>query len=311
LNFETLEHELALHAQSNLLVIYSVDLPGLTREALNKLSQFKISKFGFADSNGSSRDFDEIAPRPNSVEELLAYIRGNIRSPILRAPLIRNKPSFKAKIIAIGGAGHTTGATTFALNLVQELALLGKNTLLIDANFTAPAISTLLDVRKLADEEKWRDLSTNFSVSEVNQNSISDFPLRAEVAAAHFDFMVLDLGSLTNLANDLSDRRWPSQIKIWSSTFAQELLVTSGSDFLQMRRLKEVSEELAKIKLSIEAQIFCQGAASKGKDAAHQYLPTDVRLCAATLKGRTTMVEINEKAPLRKAIAAVARQISG
>lgn len=311
LNFETLEREIATHMRANLLVIYSVDLPGLTHDRQAKLSQLKISNFGFADAAGSERGFDEISPRPNSAEELLAYIRGNLRSPNLRAPLIRSKPAFKSQIIAIGGAGHVTGATTLAINLAQELALLKKNTLLMDANFAAPAISTLLDLRKLADEDKWRDLSTNFSVSEINQSSIADFPVRAELAATYFDFIVLDLGSITNLASDLSDRRWSSQVKIWSSTFAQALMVTSGSDLLQVQRLHEVSDELAKIKLPTEAKIFCQGSENKDKNPRYQYLPTDVRLCTATRNARTTFVDINEKAPLRKAIAAIARQMTG
>jgi Flp pilus assembly CpaE family ATPase len=37
----------------------------------------------------------------------------------------------------------------------------------------------------------------------------------------------------------------------------------------------------------------------------------DSRLCAAARKERTTLSEINGKAPLRKAIAAMALQITG
>jgi Flp pilus assembly CpaE family ATPase len=41
-----------------------------------------------------------------------------------------------------------------------------------------------------------------------------------------------------------------------------------------------------------------------------QYLPVDTKLCAAARKERTTLSEINAKAPLRKAFAAIALQIT-
>jgi hypothetical protein len=295
LDFNSLELEIDTHFAANLLIIYSVDLPGLTYEQLQKISQSKAS----------------ISPRPNSADELLAYIRGNIRSPLLRSPLIRSTPNFKAKIVAVGAAGHSTGATTLAINLAQELALLEKNTLLIDANFAAPAVSSLLDLRKLSEEEKWRDLSANFSVAEISQRSISRFPSWASEAASFFDFMVIDLGSLTNIASDLSDRRWSSQVKIWSSTFAQELLICTGADVLHAQRLTQLITELANIKLPAKITICCQGFENKSKEDRYQYLPVDARVCAAARKDRTTLVEINEKAPLRKAIAGIARQITG
>jgi len=311
LDFDTLEREIDLNKTSNLLLIYSVDLPGLVRQRLENLTNPNVTIFGFADSSGSPRGFSEISPRPNSDDELLAYIRGNIRSPLLRAPLIRSSPSFKAKVIAIGGAGHSTGATTVAMNLAQELALLEKKTLLVDANFSAPAIATLLDLRKLSDEDKWRDLSAFFSVAEITQKSVADFTMWAAEAAAYFDLILIDLGSMTNIANDLTDRRWSSQVKIWTSTFAQELIICAGLDVLQAQRLSQLNSELASAKLSAKTTIYCQGSENKSRQDRYQYLPIDTRLCSNARKARTTLVEINEKAPLRKAIANLARLITG
>jgi len=311
LDFDTLEREIDLNKTSNLLLIYSVDLPGLVRQRLENLTNPNVTIFGFADSSGSPRGFSEISPRPNSDDELLAYIRGNIRSPLLRAPLIRSSPSFKAKVIAIGGAGHSTGATTVAMNLAQELALLEKKTLLVDANFSAPAIATLLDLRKLSDEDKWRDLSAFFSVAEITQKSVADFTMWAAEAAAYFDLILIDLGSMTNIANDLTDRRWSSQVKIWTSTFAQELIICAGLDVLQAQRLSQLNSELASAKLSAKTTIYCQGSENRSRQDRYQYLPIDTRLCSNARKARTTLVEINEKAPLRKAIANLARLITG
>ena len=323
LDFATLEKNLIQATNRNLLVIYSVDLPGLTDAKLKKLAPLNFSFFGFADASGSARGHGEISQRPTNSEELLAYIRGNIRSPLLRVPLLQSKEKFKAKIIGIGSAGHYTGATTLALNLAQELALLEKKTLLIDANFQASAIATLLDLRKIADEDRWRDLSENFSVAEITQSKIADFPIRATEAAAYFDFVIVDLGSLQNISNDLSDRRWSSQVKIWVSRFAHSIFISSGSDLLQVKRLRELCDDLADVKLPAEISLFITPTDLVSKREGIQladfqpffarevrYLPVDSKLCAAARKERTTLSEVNAKAPLRKAIAAIALQIT-
>jgi hypothetical protein len=323
LDFATLEKNLNEVTNRNVLVIYSVDLPGLTDAKLRKLAPLNHSLFGFADASGSVRGHGEISQRPINSEELLAYIRGNIRSPLLRIPLLQSREKFKAKIIGIGSAGHYTGATTLALNLAQELALLEKKTLLIDANFQACAIATLLDLRKIADEDRWRDFSENLSVAEITQSTIVDFPNRASEAAAYFDFIIVDLGSLQNISNDLSDRRWASQVKIWVSRFAHSIFISSGSDVLQVKRLRELCDDLAGVKLPAEISLFITPTDQMSKREKIQlvdfqpyfardvrYLPMDTKLCAAARKERTTLSEINAKAPLRKAFAAIALQIT-
>jgi hypothetical protein len=323
LDFATLEKNLNEVTNRNVLVIYSVDLPGLTDAKLRKLAPLNFSLFGFADASGSVRGHGEISQRPINSEELLAYIRGNIRSPLLRIPLLQSREKFKAKIIGIGSAGHYTGATTLALNLAQELALLEKKTLLIDANFQACAIATLLDLRKIADEDRWRDFSENLSVAEITQSTIVDFPNRASEAAAYFDFIIVDLGSLQNITNDLSDRRWSSQVKIWVSRFAHSIFISAGSDVLQVKRLRELCDDLADMKLPAEISLFITPTDQMSKRERIQlvdfqpyfardvrYLPMDTKLCAAARKERTTLSEINAKAPLRKAFAAIALQIT-
>lgn len=323
LDFATLAKSISEAGTKDILVIFSVDLPGLTQVHLQKLSPADTSLLGFADAAGSARGFSGISQRPTSPEELLAYIRGNIRSPLLRVPLLQSKQKFKAEIIGIGSAGHYTGATTLALNLAQELALLDKKTLLIDANFQGSAIATLLDLRKIADEDRWRDLSENFSVAEITQSKIIDFPMRAIEAAAYFDFIIVDLGSLQNISNDLLDRRWSSQVKIWVSRFAHSILITSGSDQLQSKRLKSLCDELAELKLQAQISLYIVPTETLNKRERFQivdfqpftpkevlYLPLDSKLCAAARKEHTSLSEINAKAPLRKAFAAIALQIT-
>lgn len=323
LDFASLENLLIEKASEFRIVIYSVDLPGISDEKLRNYMRGNILFLGFTDGAGLSRGFNDISARPNSPEELLTYIRGNMRSPSLRAPMLQSKPRIKAKVIAVGSAGNHTGATTLALNLAYELSQLGQQTLLIDANFQAIAIATLLDLRKIADEDKWRDLSDNFSVSEVTQRNVADFSTRAMEAASYFDCIVIDLGSLQNFASDLSDRRWTSQVKIWASRFAQEIFVCSGSDLLQIQRLKKLSLELSEVKVAARISIFIKPSDGANKreqitplelhpltPSAVQYFPQDSRLCSMARIHRTTLFEINAKAPLRKAIAVIAKQIT-
>lgn len=324
LDFAALAHCLNEEKSRKVLVIYSVDLPGFNQAELKKYLRANISFMGFTDTAGSSRGLGEVSPRPRDRDELLAYIRGNIRSPLLRAPLIQSRPNFKAKIIAIGSAGNHTGATTLALNLAQELSLANKRTLLLDANFSSPAVAALLDLRKVADEDKWRDISDYFSVAEVTQRWIPEFADRGAEAASYFDYLVIDLGSLLNITSDLSDRRWTSQVKIWASRFADEILITSGTDFLQRVRLRNLCSQLYEVKLPARLSLFMKSSEVAVKRDRLQpvdvqplilekveYLPFDSRLCEKARSERTTLSEINEKAPLRKAIATIAGQITG
>jgi len=323
LDFATLEKILNEESTEVGLVIYSVDLPGANVEKLDTLARKGITFIGFVDGAQSSRGFESLAARPSSAEELMAYIRANMRSPLSRTPLLQSKPNIKAKIIAVGSAGNNTGATTLALNLAYELSQFEKKTLLVDANFQATAIATLLDLHKIADEDKWRDLSDNFSVSEVTQKNIVDFSVRALEAAGYFDYIVIDLGSLQNIANDLSDRRWSSQVKIWTSRFAEDLFICSGSDHLQIKRLKKLSLELSQVKIPARISVFIKpvDVVMKKKEPRSldltplnprsiQYLPQDIKNCSIARLERTTLAEINAKAPLRKAIAALAQQIT-
>jgi len=323
LDFATLENVLDDIGTEVSLVIYSVDLPGIEIEKLGNLARKGISFIGFVDGAQSHRGFDNLASRPNNAADLLAYIRANMRSPLARAPLLQSKSDVKAKIIAVGSAGGNTGATTFALNLAYELSQFEKKTLLIDANFQAIAVATLLDLHKVADEDKWRDLSDNFSVSEVTQKNIVNFSERALGAAGHFDYIVIDLGSLQNFASDLSDRRWSSQVKIWTSRFASDLFLCSGSDHLEIKRLKKLSLELSQLKIPARISVVIRpvDAVVRKKEnrsldltplapRSIHYFPHDLKNCSIARAERTMLAEINAKAPLRKAIAAIAQQIT-
>ncbi len=321
LDMSSLETELNKKNQDNLILIYSSDLPGLALERLQEISRMGVTTFGFTDAAGSAQGFPDLSIRPSSSAELLSYIRANIRSARLRSPLLQPMPNLKTKIIGIGSAGHSTGNTVLAINLAQESALLGLKTLLIDANFQAPAIATLLDLRKVSLEEKWRDVSDNLSISEVTQQKVGDFGNWAIAATTVFDAVYIDLGSLANFSSDLTDRRWASQIKIWISNLANQLIVTSTAELLQQKRLKDFMHEISQItvipKLSI-AMLALSDLKRRGDldlsnspfNARIWHIPYDARACAIAEKERTTFAQVCPRSSLRKAILNITTQIT-
>jgi hypothetical protein len=98
LDMKSLEIEIAKCDVSQIILIYSSDLPGISLAQLHQITRSGVTLFGFADATGSAQGLPEISPRPTSPAELLAYIRGNIRSPSLRTPLLQPTPNLKARI---------------------------------------------------------------------------------------------------------------------------------------------------------------------------------------------------------------------
>jgi MinD-like ATPase involved in chromosome partitioning or flagellar assembly len=321
LDMKSLEIEIAKCDVSQIILIYSSDLPGISLAQLQLITKSGVTLFGFADAVGSAQGLPEISPRPTSPAELLAYIRGNIRSPSIRTPLLQPTPNLKARIIGVGSASHSTGTTSLALNLAQESALLGAKTLLIDANFQAPAIATLLDLRKVSDENKWRDISENLSISEITQQKATGFNALAIDAAAYFDLIYIDLGTLANLSTDLTDRRWASQVKIWVSNLAQNLIITSTTELLQQRRLKDLQQELSKISIAPSISLAVLSAFDYRKrdsqiststyPMTHIWqIPYDARATSLAIRERTTLAQVSPKSALRKAFLNIANQIT-
>lgn len=321
LDMNSLEIEIAKCDVSQVILIYSSDLPGISLGRLQEITRSGVTLFGFTDAAGGAQDLPEISPRPTSSAELLAYIRGNIRSPRLRTPLLQPVPNLKARIIGVGSASHSTGNTVLALNLAQESALLGMKTLLIDANFQAPAIATLLDLRKVSDENKWRDISENLSISEITQQKVAGFNALAIDAAAYFDLLYIDLGSLANLSSDLTDRRWASQIKIWVANLAQNVIITSTTELLQQRRLKDLQQDLSKISITPNISLAVLSVSDyRKRDGAKLtstypmsdiwQIPYDARACSLAMRERTTLAQISAKSALRKTFLNIATQIT-
>lgn len=322
MDFPELQRAASNNSGKKLLLIFSTDLPGSSPVEIEKLAAPGISLFGFADQSGSDRGFSQISPRPTSPENLTLIILENIRSSEIRTPLIHTTTALRAKVVAVGGIGHATGNTTIAINLAQESAVLGMKTLLIEANFQAPAISSLLDQRKLSSEASWRDFSENLSIMELTQETITEFEKRIITAGKFFDQIIIDLGSIAFLSSELSDRRWSSAVKIWAVRSADNFVLTTNATFLAQKRCDEFMQSFTKISTSADIHLVNTRSVDKHgpelnssrklpiRSAVFWNLPWDLRSCQLAIEERTTLQQAAERGALRKEIAKMAQAIS-
>lgn len=326
MDFKELQEVLICRDQRQILIIYSTDLPGADAIKIGAIANKFVRTFGFSDSAGSSRDYQDTCARPSSPEEFLRIILSNVRAPSLRSPMLQLKSKLESKVIAIGGARHSTGVTTLALNFAQESALLGINTLLIDANFVAPAISTLLDLRRLSHEPLWREISSSFSVMEINQSSIFELEQRALTASKSFAQIVIDLGSVSAFTQELSDRRWGAVAKIWASHNADNFLLTSTSDLLSQKSLNDFMQNYSKV--ALPSKFYSLLITSESKKGAlgpktttakseglainthHWNLPWDPRSCSLASRQRSTLVQVAPRSALRRQITEIAAELT-
>jgi MinD-like ATPase involved in chromosome partitioning or flagellar assembly len=304
-----------------ILVIYSLDLGGITINEINSLATSEISFFGFADQSGNDRGFKNIFARPNSPDELILLILENIRFAGARTPLLHGAKKCRSKVIAIGGVGHTTGNTTIAINVAQEIALIGRRVLLVEANFQAPSISFYLDLRKVSQEILWREVSEKFSVMELTQENISGFDSRVISAGDEFDVVVIDLGSLAFLTEELSDRRWVSAVKIWATRYADEFIFTIGNTPIDLKRFEDFSKKFSGLSIGANTHLVLTEATDKRssnhllskeikvRNSTRSSLPWDSRTCLATIAERSTLALTGSRSALRKEIQKLAQSL--
>jgi hypothetical protein len=321
MNLSELKLAISTNLDKKLLVVFSTDLPDFSSEEMEKLINSGLSAIGYLDQAGISKGYYKALVRPTSPEDLTLTILENIRFSGNRTPLLHTKIKFKAKIVAVGGIGHSTANTTVAINLAQELANQKVKTLLIEANFQAPAISAFLDLRKISSEPKWRQINENLAVMELTHETITDFEARIIMAGECFDQIVIDLGSVAYLARELSDRRWSSLVKIWASRNADTFILTTISSFIGRKRYEEFEQSFSKIFLQSGIHIVdthisnkrdrASGIESKSamRSATLWSLPWDQRSCQEAITERTTLAQVAERGALRKEFVKIAQAI--
>ena len=307
------------------LLLYAADLPGLSSERAATLNVRTRQSIGFKSSNKTSEDLPELHEMPTAVTDLVSLVRGFVRAPMLRVQTSTFRQQRKSHVVAVGSAGSYTGCTVIAMNLAMELSVLGSSTLLIEANFRAPSVAAYLAMRNIQSEGSWKSIAPNLSLAEIDQehaHEIDEVMLRA---TSEFDYIIIDLGSISGLSNRLTDRRWTSTMTTWCCDQADELMIVSRADQLGAHRLNQVIELLQqtsiRAKLSFVMNMKVPGkrgdlseskfltSVTALKPVRIRSISNDPRAIAAAIDEHATLIEINERSNMRKSISELAREL--
>ncbi len=309
----------------NALVLYASDLPGLTAQRASELSARARQCIGFNSFSHNDLDIPHLHEMPTAVTDLVSLVRGFVRAPMLRAQTNTFRQQRKSHVVALGSAGSYAGCTVIAMNLAMELSVCEKSTLLIEANFRAPSIAAYLAMRNIKSEESWKKIAPNLSLAEIDQENAQDIEQVMLRATSEFDYIIIDLGSISGLSNRLTDRRWTSMMTTWCCDQADELMIISRADLLGHHRLNQVIELLKqtsiRAKLSFVLNMKVNGkrgelaeskfisAVTPLKPVRMRSISNDPRAITAAIDEHATLVEINERSNVRKSIAELAREL--
>ena len=305
-------------------IILGTDLDGLSPAGVTELQSLGFSIFLFAPEGSVDSQYEGAQKFPETALELIALMRGSLRAPLVRSE--RKNSTLRARTIAICAASSSAGCTTVAINLAAELCALGKKCLVVDAHAFAPAISSLLGQRGLRESERCAHISENLWGMEISQGTLESDISQLHNARSEFDFIVINLGVMREIATQLTSKRWESEAINWSATYADELWVISRSDHLALERLRELLRELAQnpVKPSItcihnvrtvgkknspQDQSFLQSTQGI-KLATILTLPADARSTTRAESERNPLNEVNERSHLRRSIAEIAGRLT-
>jgi len=311
----------------NALLIYTPDLPGLNTESIEQLSGSLRQMIGFSAEAKNQVGFNELLKLPENANELVSIVRGFVRAPMVRPMLGLNKTHRRAKVIGIGSASSAVGTTTFAINLAMELSLLGKQVLLLDADVKRPAIAFLLALRNLQSEDKWLTIAKDFSVGEITREHIAHFDSYMDSAVSSFDFVITDLGSIEKVSDSLTDRRWTSSAIHWSCDNADDLIFAGTADNLGIHRMTNVAKTFSLLTIPAKINVLLNFKSKNRKSAEQESsflsaiaplkpsriftLPRDSRSVERAQNESSTLIDIDERGILRKAISKIAVEMAG
>jgi Mrp family chromosome partitioning ATPase len=307
------------------LLLFASDLPGITVEKAAALSLRTRQSIGFRSANQNLAGLPNLLEIPATATDLVSLVRGFVRAPLLRSQDNTFRQLRKSQVIALGSAGSYTGCTVVALNLAMELSLLGKSTLLIDANYRAPSVAAYLAMRNIRYEDSWKNIAPNLSVAEIDQVQSQQTNEIMTRAVSEFDCVLVDLGSISGLSNRLTDRRWTSTMTTWCCDQADELMIISRSDQLGVHRLNQVIElvQQTSIRANLSFLLNMKIAGKKGEMVESKFLSSvtplkpirirsiasDPRAISAAIEENATLYEVNVRSNMRKSIAALASEL--
>jgi hypothetical protein len=311
-----------LKQSQNVVLVYSPDLPGISPNNISSLNDKVRQVVGFYSENVNDHNFGGLFHAPTEANELLNLVRGFVRAPLMRNLEVEVPKRRRAKVIAIGSSTGSVGCTSLAINLAMELSALGHDTLLIDADVRHPSVAPLLSLHKLDAENSSRIIAPNLSVSEITRDRVLILGEYLDDLFSECDFAIIDLGSVEGVSDSLTDRRWTSSMIHWSCERADALWLIGKGDVLGMQRMEMLMRDFFKITIRAKVSLVLSKCprGRKGRLRADQYfalgtslstqnlyiLPRDERTLTKAEEERATLIEIDERSPLRKAISAMA-----
>ena len=309
-------------AVKSAILIFAPDLSGIAHERLETMRPLVKQLVGFSKNPDSDTALGELHLLPNTATDLISLVRGFIRAPMLRQATQPSSQERRAHVLAIGSAGSNTGCTTLAINIAMELSVMDKQTLLIDANFRAPSVATLLSLRNVNSEPGWRNIAPSLSVAEISQDQSISIETLMEQAIQNFDHVVIDLGSISGLSNRLTDRRWTSAM---TCDQGDEFMVVARPDVLGLHRLEQVTSliEMTSIRSPLSFVLNMRSMGRRGAEEEARFLsittplrplgvrvvPRDPRSTSAAEAQKSTLIEVNSRSVLRKAVAKIVSEI--
>lgn len=217
-------------------------------------------------------------------------------------------------ILGIGSFGRYGGASTIALNLVQECAIKGVRTLLIDSHSRNPFAADYFALYGL--NRKVVELSENLSIIEsTNLAEISSL----ERSMDSLDFIVVECGDISQPAESMNGRRSSDSGFSWIAHNAAELLVIVGENTFQSRTSGNPFALLESIAMKPSLSYICNKSSptnrgSKQRLSLHvegatrrpvTLFPSDTRGLTAAIRDRSTLAKSAAKSPLRREIIAL------
>lgn len=302
-------------------VLISTDCEGLTCEGLEQLRPYVQKIFLFQTSSHPEISFGDSIVLPTTPLELIALIRGSLRAPLIRSQHVVAR-SRQARVIAVAAASGGAGCTTLSFNLAAEFILLGKRTLLVDADSIAPSLAALLSQRGLTVAGTIKSITPTLSAIELTQDNIAHSISSLDAALSEFEVIIIDLGRISEVAQQLSGRRWSGQALTWVSNFADSLLILSPSNRIGLERLKVLVAQLTRnaMKPRISFLHVLREPGRREQAASDKFLqtvsalspvkiyeiPFDIRAALKAEHAEESLVDSNERSVLRKVIAELA-----
>jgi len=307
------------------LLLFASDLPGITKAKVDSMGLKIRQAIGFSIDQRQDSDFIELYEVPKSTTDLVSLVRGFVRAPMVRGLNTPQRAARKARVIAVGSAGSYTGCTMLAINLAMESSILENSTLLIEGNYRAPSIAAYLAMRNINSDTPWKTIAPHLSLTEIDQEHAGSIDEFMDRAAAEFELIIIDLGSISGLSNRLTDRRWTSTMTTWCCDQADELMIVSRADQLGAHRLAQVIDLLqnTSVRANLSFVMNMKSPGKRGEKEEAQFLSSatalkpirirsiakDSRAIMAAEDEHATLVEINERSNLRKSIAELAREL--